>query len=337
MYYEVLVPPGDSNGSVHVFDPGFCSVDSGDTKPGDTKGDWGVGDHWIGGTENPVSTYYNLWDTHGNPLATDEFSLVAASGGLFEANTGGDPLMDYTGSAGACPTAGIHNPYHDQWWTMAGGLASGEYELQVTTTKVDTSRDGGHDVLDATVNANVNAENMYSLEVTAAGGATPQVHGEGSMVAYNNVAGGDQVFYLAQIPRIDAGKTLEIDLFDVGDVSGTATLFVDDPDGNVYSNPTFSYTADAQCNNAIGGNCAGAGVKSITATFPGGGHPFNDSWLTILIPLPSTYGSGGLTPLGESEAGWWKIDYRIASGVQSNDTTTWRVSVRGNPVHLIVP
>ena len=337
VYYEVLVPPGDGNGSVHVFDPGFCSVDSGDAKPGDTKGNWGDGDHWIAGPESPVSTWYNLWDTHGNPLATNEYSLVATSGSQFEANTGGDPGLDYTGTAGACPTSGAHDPFHDRWWTMAGGLPAGEYELQVTTTKVDTSRDGGHDVLDGSVNAKVNAENMYSLEVTAAGAASPQVHGEGSMVAYNNVAGGDQVFYLAQIPAIDAGKTLEIDLFDVGDVKGTATLFVEDPDGNVYSNPTFNYTADAQCNNAIGSNCFGAGVKSITATFPGGGHPFDDSWLTILIPLPSTYGSAGLTPLGESEAGWWKIDYRIASGVQSNDTTTWRVSVRGNPVHLIVP
>ena len=335
--YAVLVPAGDSAGSVHIFDPGFCSVDSGDAKPGDTKGNWGTGDHWIAGPQNPVSTWYNLWDTHGNPLATSQFTLVATSGSQFEANTGGDPLLDYTGSAGACPTSGPRNPEHDQWWTMASGLAAGEYELQVTTTKVDTSRDGGHDILDPTINSNVNAENMYSLEVTASGSATPQVHGQGSMVAYNNVAGGDQVFYLAQIPAIDAGKTLEIDLFDVGDVKGTAVLYIEDPDGNVYSNPAFSYSADAQCNNSIGGNCVGAGVKSITATFPGGGHPFDDSWLTILVPLPSTYGSAGLTPPGESEAGWWKIDYRIAAGVQSSDTTTWRVSVRGNPVHLIVP
>jgi hypothetical protein len=53
--------------------------------------------------------------------------------------------------------------------------------------------------------------------------------------------------------------------------------------------------------------------------------------------LPSTYGSGGLTPPGESSAGWWKIDYKLGSGTVGNDTTTWRVGVRGNPVHLIVP
>ena len=53
--------------------------------------------------------------------------------------------------------------------------------------------------------------------------------------------------------------------------------------------------------------------------------------------MPNTHGSVGLTWTGESQAGWWKIDYQIAAGVQSNDTTTWRVGVRGNPVHLIVP
>ena len=326
VYYQVVIPVGDSNGSVYVFDPGYCSVDDG-------HGNTGAGDHWIGAAQNPVSTYYNLWNTHGNPFATSQFSLVANSGAQFESNTGGDPALGYTGAAGACPTSGSHNPYHDQWWTMTSGLAPGTYYLQVTTTKVDLSTNGGQNVLDASVNANVSAENMYSLEVTAAGSTTPQVFGAGTMVAYNNVVGGDQLFYLAQIPKVDAGKTLEIDLFDVGDVSGLAQLYIEDPDGNVYTNPTFNYTADAQCASG----CSGNGVSFITATSSGGSHPFNDSWITILVTLPSTYGSVGLTPGSESQAGWWKIDYRIAAGVQSNDTTTWRVSVRGNPVHLIVP
>jgi hypothetical protein len=181
---------------------------------------------------------------------------------------------------------------------------------------------------------------MYSLEVTASGATTPQVFGAGNMVAYNNVNGGDQLFYLGQIPKVDAGKTLEIDLFDVGDVScspgpcsgSLATLYVQSPDGNVYSNANFTFAADSMCASS----CSGSG-SSIIATTSSGTHPYNDSWLTILVPLPSTYGSVGLTPPGETQAGWWKIDYRIAAGVQSNDTTTWRVSVRGNPVHLVVP
>jgi Flp pilus assembly protein TadG len=318
VYYEVLIPPGDSAGSVSIFDPGYCAVNS----------SYGAGDHWIAGSQNPVSTYYNLWDTNGNVYKTADYILKANSGSLFESQTGSDTALGGPGSMPAC------DAYHDKWWPMATGLPAGLYYLQVTTTKVLLSN-GGQDAdpAGASINANVNAENMYSLEVTATGSANPQVFGAGKMVAYNNVNGGDQLFYLAQIPKNDAGKTLEIDLFDVGDVSGQAVLYVQSPDGNVYTNATFNFTADSMCASS----CSANGVTSITATTSGGSHPYNDSWLTILIPLPSTYGSVGLTPPGETQPGWWKIDYRIAAGVQSNDTTTWRVGVRGNPVHLIVP
>ncbi len=56
--------------------------------------------------------------------------------------------------------------------------------------------------------------------------------------------------------------------------------------------------------------------------------------MTITIPLPSTYGSTGLTPPGETEPGWWKIEYQMNG---ANDTTTWGVNINGNPVHLIIP
>lgn len=317
VYYEVLVPPGDTAGSVYVFDPGYCAVNS----------SYGTGDHWIAGSQNPVSTYYNLWNTNGNVYQTAQYTLVANSGSTFENQTGSDTALGGPAGLPAC------DANHDKWWRLASGLAPGVYYLQVTGTKVLTTN-GGQDAdpSGASINASTNAENMYSLEVTASGATTPQVYGAGKMVAYNNVNGGDQKFYLAQIPKIDAGKTLEIDLFDVGDVSGLATLYIQSPDGNVYANASFNYAADSLCTST----CAGNG-SSITATTSGGSHPYNDSWLTILIPLPSTYGSVGLTPAGETQAGWWKIDYQIAAGVQSNDTTTWRVGVRGNPVHLIVP
>lgn len=329
VYYEVVVPPGDNNGIVYVFDPGFCAV---------KYPNYGLSDHWIGTTGTPVSTYYNLWNTNGNPYNQAQYTLVTASGSLFENETGSDTSLGGPSGRPGC------DAYHDKWWQMATGLGPGLYYLQVTTTKVLTSQpaaDGGQvpDPSGTSINQNTNAENMYSLEVTASGGVTPQVFGAGNMVAYNNLtnpSGGDQLFYLAQVPRIDAGKTLEIDLFDIGDVSSTATLYIKDPDGNTYTNATFSYTSDSMCVNSRG-NCSGTNVTSIQTTFSDGTHPFNDSWITILVPLPSAYGSTGLTPTGETQPGWWKIDYKLAPGTTGNDTTTWRVGVRGNPVHLVVP
>ena len=175
VYYEVLIPPGDSGGSVSVFDPGYCAVNA----------SYGTGDHWIGGPQNAVSTYYNLWNTNGNVYAPSQFSLVAASGSTFESQTASDTALGGPAGLSAC------DAYHDKWWPMASGLAAGLYYLQVTTTKVLLT--GGGQTADpagTSLNASTNAENMYSLEVNASGGTTPQVFGAGKMVAYNNVNGG---------------------------------------------------------------------------------------------------------------------------------------------------
>jgi hypothetical protein len=40
-----------------------------------------------------------------------------------------------------------------------------------------------------------------------------------------------------------------------------------------------------------------------------------------------------LLPPGETQAGWWKVEYTISAS--GNDTTTWEVTIRGNPVHLV--
>jgi hypothetical protein len=68
---------------------------------------------------------------------------------------------------------------------------------------------------------------------------------------------------------------------------------------------------------------------------------FGNTWLKILIPLPSNYGcaltSPGnpcLKPTGETGQGWWKVNYQVSAAW---DTTTWQVNLRGNPVHLLVP
>ena len=60
---------------------------------------------------------------------------------------------------------------------------------------------------------------------------------------------------------------------------------------------------------------------------------YNNQWVTLSVSLPSNYTAA--TPPGESEPGWWKIEYTVgATGTQ--DITTWEVNIRGNPVHLVV-
>jgi len=335
--YEVELPAG---GTLYVFDPTACAV-------GDQLG---TGDHWNDG--NPaysVTTYYNLYDVNNQPYDYAGQTLVASSGDLFareyqydQSGTYGTP--SYSGditptsldgveredcSDGATATAAEGRFWHDKWWPMAT-VPAGTYRLNIASASLGAP------------NQAATFENDWSLEAVGnsdASGNKPRVHGFGRMVGYNIIAGsGLQSFYLAQIGREYAGKTIEIDLFDPGDIGGTGTLRIQSPDGDAYNYARFTYRTDGNCGRTRGSTDAcsdSTGTRQGITTASGGNSSFNDTWLQILVPLPSTYGQSGLTPPGVPGPGWWKIEYETTSA--ANDTTTWMVSIRGNPVHLIVP
>ena len=319
--YAITLPSG---GTVKVFDPGFCAMGL-----NGVAGSMGAGDHWIGSTGTPVTTYYTLWNTNGKLGLPGSWSQVYTSGTLFGSQTGYDPantapgvvLGTLTGATPGC------DAYHNTWWTMpTGGLGGGTYVLQVQTSKTYPPSSS----TDTTVNSGTNAENMWSIEAV---GTNAQVYGNGRMAVYNNlqVTTTPQQFYLAKIDRATgAGKTVLIDLFDPGDLCGTCngTLQVFSPDGGTSHAVKFSYTTDG---NWIPNSDARSGnnVGEITTTL-NGKQSFNSTWIHISIPLDSTYGQSGLW-----QGGWWQIVYSTPQG--GNDTTTWQVSVSGNPVHLLVP
>ena len=115
--------------------------------------------------------------------------------------------------------------------------AAGTYFVRVMTT--DPGNQAG--------NLGQSFENMFSIEVTGGGGG--QIYGGGKMETYANVDSGAQTFYLAQISQVlGAGKTMEIDLFDPGDVGQNAWLQILSPDGSIANNfASFTWTADVEC------------------------------------------------------------------------------------------
>jgi Flp pilus assembly protein TadG len=325
-HYAVSLPSG---GSVKVFDPGFCAMGS-----NGVAGSLGAGDHWIGTTGTPVSTYYTLWDTKGKLGLPSAWSEVYTSGTLFEDQTGYDPANMGPNGTGSPPSGATDtcDANHNKWWTVPATLLGGTYVLQVQTTKTGHPIGGIPANADASKNNGTNAENMWSIE---AAGTGAQVYGNGRMAVYNNlqVTSTPQRFYLAKIDQATgAGKTAQISLFDPGDLCGTCdgTLQVFSPDGGTSHAVTFSYTTDSNCVVKTGNSpCTGSNVSQIKTT-TGGAQSFNNTWIYITIPLPGTYGQGGLW-----QGGWWQIVYSTPQG--GNDTTTWEVSVSGNPVHLLVP
>ncbi len=69
------------------------------------------------------------------------------------------------------------------------------------------------------------ALNNFSIFATA-GGTLPKVYGLGSMVAFSPLPDNQSTdLFLAQIPAIHAGKTMQIQLYDPGDTGSLpATL-----------------------------------------------------------------------------------------------------------------
>jgi hypothetical protein len=353
--YTVVVPTAGA--TIWIFDPTFCATATKTTGGGHA----GAGDHWLGPNNPvPVSTYYQLWNMNNFPLDSSKWTKVADSGSLFASENqidksvafGSGTLTNYAdqGSpSGAidCATGKIASNlvggyWHNKWWPLKTSAAASTYFVRVMTT----------DPSNQALNLGQSFENMFSMEVT--GGGAGQIYGGGKMETYANVDSGAQTFYLAQISKVlGAGKTMEIDLFDPGDVGQNAWLQILSPDGSKVepnNHASFTWTADSNaasghtsspagttvtCIQTYGGS-SGVTAPSGCTTLSSGGTFFQNSWLKILVPIPGTYGQTGLHPATDpaGQDGWWKIKYTVQS---ANDTTTWMVSVLGNPVHLVVP
>ena len=162
------------------------------------------------------------------------------------------------------------------------------------------------------------------------------------MEAYIRLPGGQaSEFYLAQIDAVHAGRQVQIDLWDPGDTGAlSASLEILQPTATTYSPMTFSWTSAKGTTNAGASACTGLSGTNVTSvvTNTGGSSRFNGCWLTITVVLPTTYTAPH--PSGDSvtaEEGWWKIRYTMggATTAFSTDLTGWKVTIRGNPVHLV--
>jgi len=150
-----------------------------------------------------------------------------------------------------------------------------------------------------------------------------------AFIVINNTS----IFYLAQVEAAHAGKILEINLFDPGDISST-TFKIRIPSKNApgYTYATFSWTATG---NGCGGPTSGGPTTSLVTSTSSCNY-FNNQWVTISAQIPANY-TADVAPGDPPGAGggWWKIEYGTLGTGQ--DVTTWQVNIRGNPVHLITP
>jgi hypothetical protein len=322
--YAVEMPAGTS-GQVYVYDPVFCAVQS----------DMGTGDRWFGGSTE-IWSFYDIYNTQGTLYdQTDDGLPVATSGNLFQTQ---DPLTDpsmggpsASGSRRDCTTSAGNTggnaggAYHNAWYPLGGAISGGAngtvYRLHTTTT--DASNLNG--------NLDANGQNSFALYVDAPGA---RIYGLGAMEQYSPLPGGQaSTFYLAQLDAVHAGKTMEIRLWDIGDTNGLAgSLEILQPTPSGWTPATINWSAARGTTHTNAYNCDSlSGTGTLINASSGGTQYFNGCWLTILIPLPTTYSA--------PQQGWWKIRYNVggSGGSSGFDLTTWQVQVRGNPVHLVLP
>jgi hypothetical protein len=226
---------------------------------------------------------------------------------------------------------------------LSGGPNGTIYRLHTTT-----SAPAGQS--DPVNQKNANGEQSFAIfannaQGTPTNGLLPTVYGLGAMQMFTPLSADDSTvknseFYLAQVPKFYAGKTLELNLWDPGDTNTlAASLQVEIPTSSGWTPTPFTYSAatgttnanrNSACNSNSNNSPANDSVQTSTGASLG---LFNGCWLTVDVLIPQSYNG--------DQDGWWKMQHSMINTVSgtatSNDVTTWTAQILGNPVHLIVP
>ena len=142
--------------------------------------------------------------------------------------------------------------------------------------------------------------------------------------------------HLAEIEPFYAGSTMRVELFDPAD--GIDAVRILDPEGNYMS---FRwYTVDCVTYGyKCGSGDLGSRASPISQTCSGvsclrqdSSYSLQDRTAVLEIPLPNDYECA--EPAGQPRDCWWKVEYEDTN-VNANETTTWGVTILGDPVHLI--
>ena len=269
-------------------------------------------------TDNPVvSTATCAPVTMGtlNPTtATDIYNqLTGASSGVVNANDG---VLTF---------AETFHRFATVCTIPAGSVQAGRYILQVRTNATSAAP--------TVYSSSVATEgaNHYSIRVgfgttglAAVDGANVTVSARGRLPIFANANGANTQFYVARVLPYDAGRTLRINLFDMGESSQAGTLRILGP--TEYTGTISGCTITRDDNAVLNTTPSLCQLNNVLST---GGY--NGRLLTIDVPIPTNYTCSSSSPTGC----WMRIQASYPVGATVNDATTWSASILGNPVRLV--
>lgn len=296
--FTIDVGPGVSGMDVRIWDAGLYPRPNENTETGDTT---------YSSDANVVTTW-TFYNTDGTPLVVDDNPVATSSvcsSPTTAWNVGGEAIWRIGEND---RTSTFKNKYA-RICRMVGSVPQGRYLLRVQTS-------GG------------SGANRYAIKAQAASTNQPRVSAYGDFSMYNNIGAGDKAnFYLAEVIPEHAGKTLVLDMYDPGEVSGDALMKVLRPNGSVASACVpYSDSPDRTFTN-------GSTLNPCQFYSSRGSSKFNGHWVQLQIKIPNDYTCTEGLPTPTDGKCWWKIRYDIEG--QANDTTTWAAQVVGDPVHLV--
>jgi hypothetical protein len=205
----------------------------------------------------------------------------------------------------------------------AGQVVTGDYILQVRTnataanptTYSSSVTDGGHNRM--SIFAGFGASGLATVD-----GSNVAINARGKLPIYANADAANTTFYLARVLPYDAGRTLRVTLFDMGDASAPGTLQILPPSefATTFSGCVFTRSDNGSMSTT---------PSTCTITNVSSGSGFNGRIVTVDIPIPSNYTCNSTVGSGC----WIKVRAAFTSGV--SDTTTWAAAILGNPIRIV--
>ncbi len=172
--------------------------------------------------------------------------------------------------------------------------------------------------------------NTYSIRASSVSGSL-QLYGLDALGFVSNAdTSRDISFWLAQIDEAYYGQTIEIGIFDPGEVPPNTSLEIRDGSNNV---PPCRY---AIVDHNLAGTPSWTSLSTcrIVTNPADNSRPYNNTWLMFEVDIPDTYTCG--------TSCYWSVfqdlDQTQVDGdgdpLQATERQTWTVRVKGDPIRL---
>ncbi len=205
----------------------------------------------------------------------------------------------------------------------AGSVQTGEYILQVRSNATAAAPtvysssvvDGGHNRM--SIFAGFGTAGLAAID-----GSAVAINARGRLPIYANATAANTSFYLARVLPYDAGRTLRVTLFDIGDAKSAGVLQILPP-------PEYASTFSGCVFNRDDGATLSYTASTCTLNNVSSANGFDGRSVTVDIPIPNDY---TCTSAVATQC-WIKVRAAFPSGV--TDTTTWSAAILGNPIRLV--